>query len=190
MDWLKELLKKMGVADTEVDKIDGEIAKELPKHFVTKTQYNEVTEARKKAEKDVAERDTQIAELGKVAGASEELKAQITKLTADNQAAAEKHASELKELTLTNAIKTALNGKVHDDALVAGLFDRDKLVVDGDKIVGLDDQLKTLQETKGFLFKTDEQESQAGFRVGGGGNPTTPPANVSLRDAIAAHFQK
>jgi hypothetical protein len=182
MDWLKELLKKMGVADTEVDKIDGEIAKELPKHFVSKTQYNEVTEARKKAEKDVTERDAQITELGKAAGLSEELKAQITKLTADNQAAAEKHASELKDLTLTNAIKSALNGKVHDEGLVAGLFDRDKLVVDGDKIVGLDDQLKTLQESKAFLFKS-EQPNPPGFHVGGGGAGATQIANDQL-DAI------
>jgi hypothetical protein len=179
MDWLKELLKKMGVADTEVDKIDGEIAKELPKHFVTKTQYNEVAEARKKAEKDVAERDTQISELGKVAGLSEELKAQITKLTADNQEAAEKHASELKDIKITNGIKSLIAGKAHDEELVAGLFDRDKLVVDGDKIVGIDEQFKSMQETKEFLFKS-EQQNPPGFHVGAGGAGTGQATNDQL----------
>lgn len=194
MEWLKELLKKMGIADTEIDKIDAEVVKELPKHFVTKTQYNEITEAKKKAEKDVTDRDKQIAELGKTAGLSEELKKQIETLTTENQAAAEKHATEMKELQLSNAIKSALAGKVHDENLVAGLFEKDKLVINDGKVVGLDEQLKTLQESKAFLFKSEDgqqqQQTPAGFKVGGGGNPNPPAATASLKDAIAAHFQK
>lgn len=173
MEWLVELLKKLGVAESEVDKIDAEVRKELPKHFVPKSQYNEVSEAKKKAEKDVADRDKQIEELGKTAGVSEELKKQIETLTTANREAADKHAAELKELALTSAIKSALNGKVHDEGLVAGLFDRDKLVVDGDKVVGLEDQLKSLQESKAFLFKPEEKGGNGGmgnFKVGGGGN--------------------
>ncbi|NWL90006.1 hypothetical protein DMN77_20865 [Paenibacillus sp. 79R4] len=193
MDWLKELLKKLGVEDTEVDKIDAEVVKELPKHFVSKTQYNEVTEAKKKAEKDVTERDKQIEELGKTAGLSEELKQQIQALQTENKEAAEKHATEMKELQLSNAIKSALSGKVHDEDLVTGLFDKDKLVINDGKVVGLDEQLKTLQESKAFLFKSEDgqqQQQQAGFKVGGGGNPNPPAATASLKDAIAAHFQK
>lgn len=194
MEWLIELLKKLGVAETEVDKIDAEVRKELPKHFVPKSQYNEVSEAKKKAEKDVADRDKQIEELGKTAGVSEELKKQIETLTTANREAADKHAAELKDLALTSAIKAALSGKVHDEGLVAGLFDRDKLVVDGDKVVGLEDQLKSLQESKAFLFKPEETGAGAGagtggFKVGGAGNPNPPAAGVSLKDAIASHFQ-
>ncbi|MFC6545740.1 phage scaffolding protein, partial [Cohnella cellulosilytica] len=65
MDWLKELLKKLGVAEADVDKIDAEVVKELPKHFVAKTQYTEVVEARKKAEKEVSDRDKQLEDLKK-----------------------------------------------------------------------------------------------------------------------------
>ncbi|MFD3272670.1 phage scaffolding protein, partial [Paenibacillus dendritiformis] len=93
-----------------------------------------------------------------------------------------------------NAIKSALSGKVHDEGLVAGLVDRDKLVIDGDKVVGLEEQLKGLQETKAFLFKTEEapqQQQQPGFKVGGNGEGT-PPNNkpVSLAEAIASHFKQ
>lgn len=169
MDWLKELLKKLGIEDSKVDGIVADVNKELPKHFVPKQQYSEVVEARKKAEKDVTDRDKQITELGKTAGLSEELKKQIETLTSENQAAAEKHASEMKDLQLSNAIKSALAGKVHDESLVAGLFEKDKLVIDGDKVVGLDEQLKTLQESKAFLFKSEDGQQQHGFRVGAGG---------------------
>ncbi|MBG9737098.1 phage scaffolding protein [Paenibacillus alvei] len=193
MDWLKELLKKLGVEESKIDGIVTEVSKELPKHTVPKDKYNELSEAKKKAEKDVADRDKQIEELGKAAGASEDLKKQIETLTAANREAANKHAAELKDLALTNAIKSVLAGKVHDESLVAGLFDREKLVVDGEKVVGLEEQLKGLQETKAFLFKSDDtqqQQTPPGFRVGGGGNPNPPAATASLKDAIAAHFQK
>ncbi|MFD3274568.1 phage scaffolding protein, partial [Paenibacillus dendritiformis] len=101
MDWLKELLKKLGVADTEIEKIDAEVRKELPMHFVPKDKYNELADQRKKLEKDLTERDGQMEELRKSAGSSEELKKQIEQLQAANKEAAEKHAADLKELTLT-----------------------------------------------------------------------------------------
>lgn len=159
-------------------------AEEL-KGFIPKARFDELNEAKKKAENDVADRDKQITELGKTAGLSEELKKQIETLTTENTAAAEKHAAELKELQLTNAIKSVLNGKVHDEGLVAGLFDKAKLVVDGDKVVGLDEQLKGLQETKGFLFKSDDGQKPPGFQVGGAGGGTGGAAGA---DQLAAIF--
>src|SRR5690554_1870709 len=146
MEWLKELLKKAGVEESKLDAIVGDIGKALPEHFVPKARYNEVAEAKKKLEGDVAERDKQLEELGKAAGVSEELKAQIQKLQDENKEAKAKYEADLKNLQLTSAIKSALAGKVHDEDLVAGLVDREKLVVDGDKVVGLDDQIKALQE--------------------------------------------
>jgi len=191
MDWLKELLKKLGVADTEVDKIDAEVRKEMPKHFMPKDKYNEAVEAKKKAEKDVTDRDAQITELGKTAGLSEELKQQIATLQAANTEAASKHANELKELQLSNAIKSALTGKVHDEGLAAGLIDKAKLVLDGDKIVGLDDQIKGLQESKAFLFKEDTQQKPPGFHVGGNGSGTGGQAtNDQLANIFGITQQK
>lgn len=70
MEWLKELLKKAGVDESKIDGLVSDVNKELPKHFVAKQQYNEVAEAKKKLETDVAERDKQLDELKKAAGAS------------------------------------------------------------------------------------------------------------------------
>jgi uncharacterized HAD superfamily protein len=183
MEWLKELLKKAGVDESKIDGLVSDVNKELPKHFVAKQQYNEVAEAKKKLETDIAERDKQIADLGKAAGASEELKKQIEQLQAANKEAQQKYEADLKELKLSTAIKAAIAGKVHDEDLVAGLFDRSKLVLDGDKVVGLEEQLKTLQESKAFLFKQDNSQ-QPGFQIGGGGQP---PTNIN-QDQLAAIF--
>lgn len=188
MEWLKELLKKAGIEEAKLDAVIGDINKALPEHFVPKARYNEVAEAKKKLEADIAERDKQIADLGKAAGASEELKKQIEQLQAANKEAQQKYEADLKNLKLSSAIKAAIAGKVHDEDLVAGLFDREKLVLDGDKVVGLDEQLKTLQESKSFLFKQDSQQ-QPGFNIGGGGgNP--PTVNNDQLAAIFGNDQK
>lgn len=194
MDWLKELLKKAGFDEAKIDALIGDVNKELPKHFVPKSQYNEMSEAKKKAEKDVTDRDKQIEELGKTAGLSEDLKKQIETLQTENKSAKEKYEADLKELQLTNAISAALNGKVHNEKVVTGLINREKLVIGDDgKIVGLEEQLTALKSSDGYLFKDDTQQQQQtppGFRVGGDGNPNPPAATASLKDAIAAHFQK
>ena len=173
----KEQFIALGLTDEQADKAAAASQDEL-KGFIPKARFDEVNESKKKLEKDVTERDTQIAELGKTAGTSEEMKKQIETLTAANKEAADKYAADLKELTLSNAIKASLTGKVHDEGLVAGLFDRSKLVIDGEKIVGLDEQLKGLQESKAFLFKPESGQSGnggqggSGFRVGGAGGGT------------------
>lgn len=185
----KEEFIALGLTEEQAAKAAAASAEEL-KGFIPKARFDEINEAKKKADKDVADRDKQIADLGKTAGLSEELQKQIEKLTADNQAAAEKHAAELKELQLSNAIKAALTGKVHDEGLAAGLVDKTKLVIDGENIVGLEEQIKTLKESKAFLFKEEAPKPKPpGFQVGGGGSPTPPAAGASLKDAIAAHFQ-
>ena len=190
MEWLKELLKKAGVDESKIDGLISDVNKELPKHFVAKQQYNEVAEAKKKLESDVAERDNQLEELKKAAGASEELRAQIQRLQEENQQAKAKYEADLKELKLSTAIKAAIAGKVHDEDLVAGLFDREKLVLDGDKVVGLDDQLKSLQESKAFLFKSDDtKQDQPGFHIGGGGGNLPKVDNDQLA-AIFGNDQK
>lgn len=144
---------------------------ELPKHFVPKSQYNDLTETKKKLEKDITDRDAQLDTLSKAAGASEELKKQIETLQGENKTAKEQYEASLKDMTLTNAIKAALNGKVHNEAIVTGLIDKTKLVVDGDKVVGLDEQLTGLKTSDAYLFKPEGggNGGQGGFRVGGGG---------------------
>lgn len=184
----KEQFIALGLTEEQATKAAAASVEEL-KAYVPKTRFDEVNDAKKQAEKD---RDTvsgQLDELKKSTGASEDLKKQIETLQADNKAAADKYATDLKELTLTNAIKTALTGKVHDEGLVAGLFDKAKLVIDGDKVVGLEEQLKGLQTDKAFLFKSEGNGGQGGtggFRVGGGGNPGG--AGTATSEQLAAIF--
>ena len=109
MEWLKKLIEKHtkdGKLDTEA--FMAEVKTEFPKNAVPKDTYNTLAETKKKLDADVTERDKQLDELKKTAGASEELKKQIETLQAENKAATEKFAADLKDLTLTNAIKLAI----------------------------------------------------------------------------------
>lgn len=173
MEWLKELLKKAGFDESKIDELVGDVNKELPKHFVAKSQYNDVVEARKKAEKEVTDRDKQLEDLKKNSGDAEALKQQITTLQTENAAAKEKYESEAKELRLGTAIKLALSGKVHDPDIVAGLLDKTKIELDdaGNVKTGLDDQIKALQTSKAFLFVPEDKGSQFQFK---GFNPSEP----------------
>ncbi|MBU3208696.1 phage scaffolding protein [Clostridium algidicarnis] len=185
MEWLKKLLEGSTIKDGKLD-IEGlmkAINTEFPKNAVPKDKYNEVSEAKKQLETDIKERDTQLETLKKSTGDSEGLKNQIETLQADNQKKDQEYQEQLKDLKVTNAIKLAVADKAQDTDLVAGLFDKSKLILGDDgKITGLEDQLKSLQESKTFLFKQEEtkQETQPGFKIGVDGTPQNGEANSQL----------
>jgi hypothetical protein len=165
MDWLKELLEKAGIEEAKRDGLIADISKELPKHFIPKDKYNEVAEAKKKLETDIQERDKQLEQLKNAAGNSEELKAQIEQLQAENQKAAEEWQATMSQMKLDFAIEKALTvAKAKNIKAVKALLDLEKIKLDGEQLLGLDDQLKTLKETDPYLF------GDSG-KVGGGTNP-------------------
>lgn len=186
MDWLKTLLKNAGLDDSKIDGIVTDAGKELPKHFVPKSQYNDLSDVKKQLEKDVTDRDAQLETLSKDAGASESLKAEIARLQGENTTAKQQYEADLKDIQMTNAISAALNGKVHNEKVVTGMIDKAKLVIGDDgKVVGLDEQLKGLQTSDAYLFKPDDAGGgngggAGGFRVGNPGQGTGQATNDQL----------
>jgi hypothetical protein len=146
MDWLKDLLKSQGLSDTQIAAIVGGVETNY-KGWVPEHRFKDATDAKKKAEDDLKERDKQLETLSKAAGDNKVLQDQITQLQTDNKAASDKYESELKDLRLNTALKLALTGKVHDPEIVTGLLDKSKVELDdtGNVKSGLDDQVKALQ---------------------------------------------
>jgi DNA repair exonuclease SbcCD ATPase subunit len=184
MEWLRAILKAAGLDDAKIDSLIGDVNKELPKHFVPKQQYNDVSEQRKQLEKDVTDRDKQLETLSKSAGDNKALQDQITQLQADNKTAKEKYEADAKELRLSTAVKLALAGKVHDPDIVAGLLDKSKIELDdnGGVKTGLDDQIRALQTSKAFLFvdkKTYKGFVPAGSKEDEGDGSTGAGANFA-----------
>ncbi|MGE7114840.1 phage scaffolding protein [Lysinibacillus sp. NPDC047702] len=185
MDWLKELLKTAGIADDQIETIVANAAKEAPKYVVPKAKYNELSTTKSSLETQLSERDTQLEELKKVD--VEGLQAKITELQQTNETAKQQHEQQLKDERLSSALKLALSGKVHDSDLVAGLIDRNtiELSEDGKVTKGLDEQLKTLQESKSFLFVPEKQ--QPTYR---GWNPAGGADNGAGASDVGSNFAK
>ncbi len=164
----KEEFIALGISAELAAKAEQASEKEL-EGYVQKMQLDTVAAENKTLKQSVADRDRQLEELKKSSGDNEALQKQIKDLQEANKAEAKKHADELRDLRLTSAIKLAVAGKVHDEDMAAALFDRTKLVLTEDgKVAGLEEQLKAIKESKGFLFKT--AGAGQGYDPAGGGN--------------------
>ena len=169
----KEQLLKLGLDEETAQKVADASSEEF-KGYITKERFNEVNEAKKHIEEQVKERDKQLNDLKKSTGDVEGLKKEIEQLQTENKTAMTEYETKLKDLQFTNAVKLAIADKAQDVDLVASLFDKSKLILSDDgKITGLDEQIKTLQESKAFLFKASKQQTYN--PKGGDGSQSTNP---------------
>lgn len=164
----KEDLIAMGLTEEQAKKVMDS----LDGNFVTKTRFNEVNEENKTLKQSVADRDKQLEDLKKSSGDNAELKKQIETLqqNAEQQKA---HEAELKQLKLDNAIDTALTAAgAKNVKAVKPFIDTTKIKLGEDgKLTGLDEQLKEVQKTEGYLFAEKQQKQQTfkGFQPGASG---------------------
>ena len=160
----KEDLIAMGLTEEQAKKVMDS----LDGNFVTKTRFNEVNEENKTLKQSVADRDKQLEDLKKSSGDNAELKKQIE--TSEQQKA---HEAELKQLKLDNAIDTALTAAgAKNVKAVKPFIDTTKIKLGEDgKLTGLDEQLKEVQKTEGYLFAEKQQKQQTfkGFQPGASG---------------------
>ncbi|WHH58478.1 phage scaffolding protein [Petroclostridium sp. X23] len=186
----KEQFIALGLTEEQATKAATASADEL-KGFIPKQRFDEVNAAKKKSEEMVTELNNQMDTLKKSTGDNEALKKQIEDLQSQNKQKDEEYQKQIKEEKVNTAIKLAINGKVHDETLVTGLFDKSKLVLNEDgTIIGLDDQVKVLKEQKSFLFKSEEPNQKPGFKVGGDGKQDPPPNSTdNLRSALAEKYK-
>lgn len=182
-----QALKIEGLTEEVAKKIAEASEKEL-EGYVTKDKYDTEVKAKEQLTKDIKDRDKQLETLKGQVGDNEELKKQIEALQKDNKTAKETYEKELKDLKINNAIKLAINGDAQDADLVATLIDKEKLVVGNDgQIVGLDEQVKALKESKSFLFKqveAQENDPVPQFTKTNGGGAGAPNGTIYTKDQI------
>ncbi len=189
----QEQFEALGIEKSLAKKAAEASAEEL-KGYVSKEDYDTVDQQRKQAETSVADYKNQLETLKTTAGDNEALKTQIADLQTQNQQKEQEHKQELAELKMMSAIKMAIAADAQDSDLVAGLVDRKKLILGDDgKVTGLDEQIKTLKESKPFLFKQEEKlkpNNKRGFfplgpkEKGEEGGET----KMTMKEAIAARL--
>lgn len=189
----KEDFVKIGVAEDLAAKCETASLDEL-KDYIPRTSMNEVSEENKTLKQSVADRDKQLEDLKKSSGDNAELKKQIETLQQQNAEQQKAHEAELKQLKLDNAIDTALTAAgAKNVKAVKPFIDTAKIKLGEDgKLTGLDDQLKEVQKTEGYLF-AEKQQAFKGFQPGAGADGVSggkPDFSNMTYSQMAAYIQK
>lgn len=176
----KEALIALGLTPEQADKVIEGYGTTIPK-----SRFDDVNNAKKQLETDLASRDKQLDDLKKVDAAG--LQAQIEKLQGENATAKQEYESKLKDTQLSSAIKLALVGKVHDADIAITQIDKTTIELneEGKVTKGLDEQLKTLQEAKPFLFVPEKKEQK--YK---GWDPAGSNLDKDLPQDIGSNFAK
>lgn len=157
----RQFLKSLNL---EAESID-EIMKKYGESINDIKREKESLEAeRDNLKEDISNRDQQLEDLKNNVTDTETLQAQIDSLKQSNKEKDEKRQELLNAQKLDYEIKLALNAQgARNEKAVKALLDLDTVKIgdDGD-VVGLNEQLNTLKENEGWLFKTsDENVNQA-----------------------------
>ncbi|MZQ75258.1 MAG: scaffolding protein [Peptoclostridium sp.] len=164
MNWLKELLERLGLADKFED-IRAAVEANY-KGYVPKERFDEVNDQKKEYKKMLDERTTQLEELKGKAQGNEELLNKIKELEGANTKTAADYEKKIADQSFSFALESALkDGKVKNTKAVKALLDLEGIKLDGDKLTGLDEQISKLKESDSYLF---EVENAGG--TGGAGN--------------------
>lgn len=187
----RDFLEGLGLDKEEVDSIMVEHGKTIGSHKLKVTDLeSSVTDL----QGQLAQRDTDLKDLKKKAEGSEALQTQLSTLQTKYDTETADFASKLKETQLSSALKLALAGKVHDADYAITLLDKEKVKFDKDGNVteGLDEQIKTLQDSKSFLFVEKQEDKPPvlkGAKPGEGDPPGAKPTSIGAGFAQQANKQ-
>lgn len=124
--------------------------------MVPKRRLDEVITERNRYKEMVAERDTQLADLKTWAKDNEVLKAQIAELQAKNKQVTEDYEKQLKDQRFAFAIERAVaKADARNVKAVMALLDTSKISLDGENLLGFDEQIAALKKSDPYLFGVD-----------------------------------
>lgn len=183
----RKFLEDLGLEKDAIDKIMAENGNDVN---AAKADYETMKQQLDTVNTQIQERDKQLESLKNASGDNEALQKQIEALQEENKIAKEKYETDKKDLKLTMAIKLAIGNSAHDAELVAGLFDRGKLVLNEDGTVsGLEEQVKIIKKEKAFLFNEEKPGTiiKGGKPAEGAGVPPAgkKPAEMTYEELCA-----
>ena len=148
----REFLKNLGITEKEtIDEIMKEHGTTIEK---TKTTADE--EIKADYEKQISERDKQLEELKKVDVTAYEQK--IKEIQEENSKSKTDYENQLKQTKIDLSIENALIKAGAKNAQVfKSMVDTTKIIVDNDKIIGLDEQLETIKKDYSWGFGAEQE---------------------------------
>jgi len=174
----REYLKELGLADDVIDKIMAENGKDIESEKSKATLETSKVEAANKTIKDL--QDT----VKKFDGVD------VEKLKKDAADWETKYNADTSQIKLDSALEMALvSNKAKNTKAVKALLDASIIKIDGEKLLGLDDQLKKLKTDAAYLF--DEVKDTTIVKVDSGKPHQDPPETgpTSLLGALQEKFK-
>lgn len=168
----REELKELQLSDEQIDKVMG-------LHGQTVNELNgkvaSLTTERDTLTEQVTQSTQQLKELGKSNSDNKELQEQIKQLQEANTQLSTDGEAKLQEANKNYAVDLALReAGARDPKAVMPFIDGSIVKMDGGKLVGLDEQLKSIQADKDFLFQTSDNnpgDNKPNITLGGNATP-------------------
>jgi len=158
---LKELLGEELYNQVTAKAGEHKIAVVSDGNWFPKEKFDEVNSQVKEYKKQLADRDKQLEDLKAKAAGNEELQKQIQQLQDQNNQIKDQYEKQLQEQQFNFALKEALtSAKARNPKAVEALLNKEAIKLDGDKLLGLDEQLKSLKESDPYLFDIENDGGQ------------------------------
>lgn len=175
-----EELTALGLSDEQAKAVFEKFGQDIPK-----SRFDEVNNAKKAAEDMVSQLTGEISGLKK--GQSKEFAEQVEKLKADYEG----KMKQMKQMKLDFAVDSALSAAgVRSTKAARALMNVDDLKLDGDKVLGLDDQIKTLKEGNDWLFAKSATQAPAGMEPAKPNGSQAQTVVTTGKEARAKQFKE
>lgn len=159
----REFLTDLGLEGEQVDAIMKEHGKSVN---ALKDEADKVDDLQKQVDDyktQLDDRDKQLKDLEKSAKGNEDLQKEIKDLQKANDDTKKEYETKLAEQRKESKLELALkDAKAKNPRAVKALLDAEKVSLDGDNLIGLEDQLSALKESDAYLFGEDEPKGLKG----------------------------
>jgi hypothetical protein len=148
----KSELLELGITEEQADKI----VEDYGKNYVSKSQFNAKNEELKNRKDEVKTLTDEIENLKQSNANNQELIKQIDDLKAAAATRENEYAAKLKAMEVDSIVDKSimsLNGK--NTKAIRALLDLNEAKVENGEVVGLKEQLESVQKDNPYLFGTD-----------------------------------
>lgn len=191
MSVTRDFLKTLGIEGDNLEKIMTEVGKDKgisAEKVELQSKIDDLTSQNETLTGQIKERDSQLNTLKKSAGDNEELKTQIKSLQDENKQTATDYQAKLAEQSKNFKIDSALrDAKARNPKAVKALLDLEKVSVDGDNLVGFNDQLEAVKKDNDYMFETVNPNNppKPGVKIVNPNNPSGEGGEASIVQRIA-----
>lgn len=167
----REFLEGLGLEKETIDKVMAEHGKTLNEIKGKADKVDGLESQVNDLEGQIEQRDEQLGELKKVD--AEGLQQRIQELEEANETTKTEYQEKLDQQSFEFSLEKALGtAGAKNPKAVKALLNTESIKLDGETLLGLDDQLTALKESDAYLFGEDEPAGLKGRKPHEGGTDT------------------